>query len=170
MGAGRLKIELDAFAQLGGVDPDNIVGAAIVGDGTSEDFGANLLLVNLGPAILERLSSDIEEEVAQAGGAAEVGAGGDALDQRLPLLNAREFLRCFQGRIFCNRFDGESPRNCFHVVVRHSSACLLHPAMSDEKTLKFGFGRALTGLPGVRRRTPYLVLMKDVTELLTVKT
>jgi hypothetical protein len=57
--ARRCKVKLDPFSQLGRIDPDNIVGASVIGGGSSEYFGTNLLLMNLGPAILERLPSDI---------------------------------------------------------------------------------------------------------------
>ena len=57
--------------------------------------------MNLGESLFERLLSDVEQEIAQAGRAAELLTGGNALNQRLPLFDGRQFFRVAHGRIFC---------------------------------------------------------------------
>ena len=61
----RGKIRLDPLPEFRGIDPDDVVLASVIGQGPAKDLCADLLLVDLGAPVLERLHSDVEQKVAQ---------------------------------------------------------------------------------------------------------
>jgi hypothetical protein len=75
------EVSLDAAAELGRVDADNIVLATVVTGGAAEDTNTDLLLVDLGSIGFQGLVTDIKKEVAEASRPSEVGAAGDAVDE-----------------------------------------------------------------------------------------
>jgi hypothetical protein len=86
--AGGYKIGVDALSQLGGIDADNIVLAAVIRVGPAKNLCADLLFVDLRAPLPQRPLADIEQEIAQPRRAAELLAGGDTLDERAALFDA----------------------------------------------------------------------------------
>ena len=92
MGAVGCEVGVDAFAQLGCVDADNVVLTTVVGRRAAEDVGAYVLFVDLGMAVFQGLVADVEQEIAQTGGPPEMLAGGDPLNQGAPLVDAGQLV------------------------------------------------------------------------------
>jgi hypothetical protein len=94
------KIQFDALSQLGGVDPNDIVLAPVVGRIPSEDLGADLLFMNFRAALFQRLAADIQQEVAESGRPLELGTASHTLDECAPFVDARPVQALF-GRCIC---------------------------------------------------------------------
>jgi len=82
------KVEIDPPSQLGGVDPDDIVLAPIIGFRATEYPGPNLLFVELGAVVFEGLQSDVQQKIAQTRRLAELLTGSNTLDQGSALFDA----------------------------------------------------------------------------------
>ena len=89
MGTFGCKIHLDALSQLRGADANDIVLASVVGRGSAEDLGADLLLVYIRAAVDQRLAANIEQKIPQSGGPFEVRTACNAIDESAPLIHGR---------------------------------------------------------------------------------
>ncbi len=83
------EVQFDALSQFGSIYANDIVLASVIGGVSSEDLGADLLLMDLRAALFEGLASDVEEEVTKPGGSSDLRTGGYAIDESASLVNAR---------------------------------------------------------------------------------
>jgi hypothetical protein len=89
VGAFGEEVLIDALAEFGGVYADDVVLAAVVVHGAAEDAGSDVLLMDFGAAVFQGLATHVDEEIAQTRRATELGAGGDAVNERTALLDGR---------------------------------------------------------------------------------
>ena len=88
LGSFAGKVLLDPLPQLGRVDPDYIVLASVIGGRPAKYLGADLLLVDLRAARLQRLVAHVQQKIAQPGRSPELCTGCYAPDQSTPLVDA----------------------------------------------------------------------------------
>jgi hypothetical protein len=82
----RREVAFQPLPELCGVHPDDVVLAGVVMRGTSENRGANLLLVKLRFPQLDRLLPYIEEKLPKPGSPSKLRAPRDAVQQRQSFL------------------------------------------------------------------------------------
>jgi len=78
----RAKILLQALAQHGCMDADNVVASGVVIGGAAEHLVSHLLLVDFAGVVVQDAVAQVSEEVPQPCRPVHVAAGSDPLDQQ----------------------------------------------------------------------------------------